>query len=51
MGALVGGVAAWFYAPCSGRQLRTWIETTTNETLAKSRSTLQIMLPVSKNRL
>jgi hypothetical protein len=51
IGGVVGSVTAWLLAPCSGTQLRVWAQTTMCENLAKTRSTIHMLLPGSKDRI
>jgi gas vesicle protein len=45
VGALVGGVVAWLFAPCKGAQLRAWIDTTLREQFHKTWTTIRMVLP------
>jgi hypothetical protein len=47
VGALVGGVAAWLFAPCKGAQLRAWLEDTLRDTIIKTWTTIRMVLPGS----
>jgi hypothetical protein len=47
VGALVGGVAAWLFAPYKGAQLRARVEYTIRENMTKTWTTIRMVLPGS----
>lgn len=43
VGALVGGAAAWLFAPCRGSKTRALVRMAVNEHLSRTQSTLRLL--------